>query len=71
MEYKGAIIEENQDDSSILKRLKIKKTEVEAVTPAFHTPWLKKWTLHTVVVPEKEADKVAKTVSDALSTKHS
>ncbi len=71
MDFEGVVIEESLDDTSILKRLKIKKTVTERVTEEFHTPWLKKWTLHTVMIPEKDADSTAKAISRALSDAHS
>jgi hypothetical protein len=70
MDFRGVIIEESLDDKSVLKGLRIEKTEVEAVTESFKTPWLKRWTLHHVVVPEKDVDGVVKAVSGAISLEH-
>lgn len=70
MDFRGVIIEESLDDASVLKGLKIEKTEVEKVTKAFNTPWLKQWTLHYVVVSEKDAEKVATSLSKAISWEH-
>lgn len=66
----GVIIEESLEKKDILKKLKIVKTEVEKVTSEFKTPWLKKWTLHTIEVEENKAREVAKEISKSLESKH-
>lgn len=70
MDLRGVIIEESLDDKSILKQFNIEKTEVETVTEEFGTPWLKKWTLHHVVVPEKDAERLAKLIGKHLDYSH-
>jgi len=70
MVYKGIIIEESLSDKSILGKIKIIKTEVEKVTFEHKTPWLTKWTMHTFEVSEKEGEKVAELISNALESKH-
>jgi hypothetical protein len=52
MDYKGVIIEESLKDKSILKDVGILSTRVEEVTEEHETPWIDKWTLHTVEVAE-------------------
>jgi hypothetical protein len=71
MDFEGVIIEESLRDTSVLKDMHIASTKVEPVTEEHKTPWLKQWTLHTVVIPEKEAEKVADMLSRALDTKDS
>jgi hypothetical protein len=66
MNYEGVIIEESLKDKSILKDIKVVSTKVEPITKEHKTPWLKQWTLHTVSIPENEADNVAETLSKAL-----
>ena len=66
MNYAGTIIEESLTDNQILSRLKILSTKVESVTERHQTPWLKKWTLHKVEVPEEIAAQIAKKLSDIL-----
>ncbi|MBM3247237.1 hypothetical protein FJZ17_01700 [Candidatus Pacearchaeota archaeon] len=70
MVYKGIIIEESLSDNSILKKINIVKTEVEKVTFEHKTPWLDKWTMHTISVLDKDAPEVAKLISNALESKH-
>lgn len=68
---RGVIIEESLENKDILQKLKIIKTKVEKVTEEHKTPWLKKWTLHTVEIPEEKADSMAKELSKSLDSKHS
>lgn len=70
MDYKGVIIEESLDDKSVLGKVKIIETKVEPVTPKHQTPWLKQWTLHTIKIPEDQADQIAQEISKSLETKH-
>ncbi len=56
MNYKGVIIEESLQDTSVLDNVRILKTKVEPITPKHKTPWLKQWTLHTVEIPEYQVD---------------
>jgi hypothetical protein len=67
----GVIIEESLEQKNVLKNLKIIKTDVEHVTKKHMTPWLKKWTLHTVEISEDDADRTAKDLSRSLDSKHS
>jgi hypothetical protein len=62
MEYEGVIIEESLIDTSIIKEVKIITTEVEEVTENENTPWLDKWTMQTVLIPENKIDKYAEKV---------
>ncbi len=66
MNLSGDVIEESLSDKSVLKSLIIVSTRVEKVTKRHKTPWLKQWTLHTVEVPEKDAEKIAKQISKSL-----
>lgn len=66
MDYEGVIIEESLEDKDILKDIKIVLTKVEPVTADHKTPWLNQWTLHSVVIPIGDADKVADTLSKSL-----
>ncbi len=68
--YRGVVIEESLEKKDILQKLKIIKTKVEKVTREHKTPWIKQWTLHTVEIPEKQADKVAKELSKSFDSKH-
>lgn len=70
MDFEGVIIEESLEEKSILKELAVIKTKVETVTEEHKTPWLTQWTLHTVRVPEKEAEAVVEKVSKALEQEH-
>ncbi|MDO8451837.1 MAG: NYN domain-containing protein [bacterium] len=68
--YRGIIIEESLLDTSLLKRLKITTTKIESVTEKHKTPWVKQWTLHTIVIPEKEAAIIAEELSQSLDHDH-
>jgi len=70
MNYKGVIIEESLQDSSLLEDVKILETKVEPITPEHKTPWLKQWTLHTVEIPEEKAEEVAKKISHSFDKEH-
>lgn len=70
MNYKGIIIEESLNDTSILNDVKILDTKVEEVTPEHHTPWLNQWTLHTVEIPDEKAESFAEIVRKAIDTEH-
>jgi hypothetical protein len=66
MNFKGVIIEEGLHKKEVLTKLNIVTTQVEKVTAQHKTPWLKQWTLHTVEIPMKDVDDVAKQLSHAL-----
>lgn len=68
--YKGVIIEESLEDNSILKDIKIIKTKVEKVTPKHKTPWISKWTLYSIEIPEKNVKEIAEKISKVLDSKH-
>jgi len=68
--YKGVIIEESLQDTSVLHHLKILETKVEPTTSKHKTPWLKMWTLHTVLIDNNDADKVAEEISHSLDYSH-
>lgn len=70
MNYKGIIIEESLADPSILRDIKILATKVEEFTEKHQTPWLKKWTLHTIEIPEKKGGGVAKKISRSFDKIH-
>jgi hypothetical protein len=70
MDYKGIIIEESLKGTSVLNDVKILSTKIEIVTEDHKTPWVKKWTLHDVVVPERKAADVAQKISKALDSEH-
>lgn len=69
--YKGVIIEESLADKAVLSRVKILSTKVEPITEKHKTPWLKQWTLHTVEIPEAQAQEVAEAISKNIETSHS
>ncbi len=70
MNFTGVIIEESLANKAVLSKVKVKKTNVEDVTEKHQTPWLKKWTLHTVLVYEGEADEVAEEISKSFDYSH-
>lgn len=66
----GVIIEESLEKKEVLKKLKILNTKIEKVTEKHKTPWIKKWTLHTIEISENQANRIAKEVSKFLDSKH-
>lgn len=68
--FVGVIIEESLEKKDVLKKIKIIKTKIEKVTEKHKTPWIKQWTLHTVEIPEDQADAIAKDLGKSLDSKH-
>ena len=71
--FRGVIIEESLQKKklSILKKVKILGTKIKPVTEKSMTPWLKKWSDHTVEIQGiKNARKIAKEVSESFDTSH-
>ena len=65
--FRGVMIEESLGSSKeVLKLVKILSTKVEDVTLNHATPWLSKWTLHAVEVPEDKAKVIAEMISQSL-----
>jgi hypothetical protein len=70
MKFIGVIIEESLEDKSILKNVNIVSTKTEKVTIEHNTPWIKKWTMHTIEVSENKAMEVAEKISRCLDKDH-
>ncbi len=70
MNYQGVIIEESLADKAILQKVRIISTKVERVTDEHQTPWLTRWTLHTVEIPEDQTRAIAGEISHALDYSH-
>ena len=70
MDYEGVIIEESLADTAVLRRLTVLSTRTEAVTDWHATPWLAQWTLHSVIVPEADADEIAALIGRAIEREH-
>ncbi|HDQ22597.1 MAG TPA: hypothetical protein ENN28_01335, partial [Candidatus Uhrbacteria bacterium] len=70
MNYQGVIIKESLTNKDILKDLQILNTRIEKVTPRHKTPWLKKWTLHSIEVSKNDMPKIAKRISKSLDISH-
>jgi hypothetical protein len=68
--FTGDVIEESLENKEVLKKIKIVSTRVEAVIEKHQTPWLSQWTLHTVDIPENEAEKIAEEISRSLDRDH-
>jgi len=69
-DFIGVIIEESLGKKDVLKKVKILKTKIEKVIEKHKTPWIKQWTLHTVEIPENQAESVAKDLSKSLDSEH-
>lgn len=70
MSYKGVVIEESLENKDVLRKVKILSTKVEPVVEKHKTPWLKQWTLHTVEIPDNEAESIAGEISKSLDSEH-
>ena len=68
-DFKGVIIEESLENKGILKKVKIIKTKIEKVREEHKTPWLKKWTLHTIEIPKNKTREIAEEISKSLDSK--
>ena len=69
--FTGVIIEESLENKDVLQKVKIIKTKDEQINKEHKTPWVKRWTLHTVEISENQADEVAKELSTSLDSQHS
>ena len=69
--YHGVIIEESLEDLSPLSEVRILSTRISAVTEKHKTPWLKKWTLHTVEIEEVALEKIAEKICRSFDSTHS
>jgi hypothetical protein len=68
--FVGVIIEESLEDKTVLQKVRILETKIERTTERHKTPWIRKWTLHTVEVLENQADEIANELSKTLDSKH-
>lgn len=67
---KGVVIEESLQDKSVLNDLKIIKKQSEIVTSKHRTPWLSKWTVLTVEIPDEKMDEVCEKIKNCLDKEH-
>lgn len=70
MNYTGEIVEESLQNLDLLGSLNIKSTRAEKVTDAHKTPWLERWTLHTVEVSAEAIEDLAHKLSQILKPEH-
>ncbi|MFA5029158.1 MAG: hypothetical protein WC518_00195 [Patescibacteria group bacterium] len=68
--YKGVIIEESLEDKTVLGSVSILDTKIEEVTKKHRTPWVTKWTLHTVEIPEDRVEIITGQISESLDKNH-
>lgn len=68
--FTGIIIEESLDDVNILKKVDTIDTKIEEVTENHNTPWIKKWTLHSIEILPENADEIAREISNSLDKEH-
>lgn len=69
--FRGVIIEESLRDPSLLSRVKILSTRTSEVTEKHKTPWLKKWTLHSVEIQRAAVEEISKAISENIDEHHS
>jgi len=70
MNYRGVIIDESLNNKDVLSRVRILGAKVAKVTPKHKTPWLNKWTLHSVEILEDKAGAVADKLSSSFDYSH-
>ena len=70
MSYSGVIVEEGLQDKSVLEGVNIVSTRVEKVEAEHETPWLEKWTLHTIEISENEAEKITEKLAKSFDMEH-
>jgi hypothetical protein len=70
MDYEGIVIEESLDDLSVLDSADVLDSRVEPIAATHQTPWLSRWTLLTVRVPEAKAREIADALSRAIDAAH-
>ena len=70
MNYSGVIIEESLGDKSVLDKVKVVGTNIEPVTAKHKTPWLHRWTLHTVEILEEDSEQIAQEISYSFDREH-
>lgn len=70
MDFTGVIIKESLADESVFSMVKIVETKVETVAEKHKTPWLKQWTLHTVLIEPDKAAEVAEKISRSFDYSH-
>lgn len=70
MNFFGIIIEESLADKTVLKDLKIDKTEVEPATEKDATPWVKQWTMLMVEILENDIERFAQKISESIDPEH-
>ena len=68
--FVGVIIEESLENKDVLQKIKIIATNVIKVTENHKTPWVDKWTLHTVEIPEEDVENIAQQLSESLDSEH-
>ena len=68
MDYRGTIIEESLDKKFDLAAFgaTARGSRVSKVTESHHTPWLERWTLVSVSVPEERSEELAAWLADSL-----
>jgi hypothetical protein len=69
-EYRGVIIEESLINKDVLKKVQILETDIKMATEKHKTPWVKQWTLHTVIVPENQTKEIAEEISASLDKEY-
>lgn len=70
MNYIGTIIEESLTDKCVLTDVKILSTHISKVTEKHQTPWLEKWSLHKVEVPEEKVAEISERISHLIDETH-
>ena len=66
----GNVIEESLADGAVLSEVAVLDTRVEPVTEYHRTPWLERWTIHRIAVPEQRATEMAERFRAALDAEH-
>lgn len=68
--YQGVIITESLSNKELLNNVKILETKISQTPEKNKTPWAVQWTQNTFEIPEQDAEKFAKQLSNDLKKEH-
>ena len=68
--YRGVVITESLENTSVLDEVRILSTTIEQVSEGTKTPWLKIWTLHDVEIDADKVEVVAQKISHSIDREH-
>lgn len=70
MDYKGVIIEESLTNLDIINELEVISSSISESSAASSTPWVKQWTLKTVIIPENKIEFYCEKLATLIDKEH-